>query len=87
MQLIYNSPHYCVLEFSDFEAPAAGRAPVGGFEIMDKTLRREIFLAGADAAQFRASVQALAEKQPSPDDIDEFLGGYTGLMTTPVIAH
>ena len=87
MQLIYNSPHYCVLEFSDFEAPRSDRASVGGFEIMDKTLKREIFLSGADAAQFRASVRALAEKQPSPDDIDEFLGGYTGLMTTPLVAH
>lgn len=87
MQLVYNSPHYCVLEFSDFETHAVGRAPAGGFEIMDKALRREIFLAGADAARFRDSVRALAEQQPSPDDIDEFLGGYTGLMTMPVVAH
>lgn len=87
MQLIYNSPHYCILEFSDFEAARPDRAPNGGFEIMDKARKREIFLSGRDAAQFRASVQALAEKQPSPDEIDDFLGGYTGLMTTPVIVH
>jgi hypothetical protein len=87
MQLIYNSPQYCVLEFSGFEAPQADRPAVGGFEIMDKTFKREIFLAGADAVHFRTSVQALVAREPSPEEIDDFLGGYTGLMTTPVALH
>jgi hypothetical protein len=87
MQMIYNSPQYCVLEFSGFDVPQADRPAVGGFEIMDKTSKREIFLAGADASHFRASVQALAAREPSPEEIDEFLGGYAGLMTTPVTLH
>jgi hypothetical protein len=85
MNMIYNSQHYCVVEFSDFDAD--GRHPAGGYEIVDKNLRREIFLGGRDAEQFRESVRALIEAEPSLDDVDEFLGGYVGLMTQPVVLH
>lgn len=85
MEMIYNSPHFCVVEFAEFEA--RDRAPGGGFEIMDKTLRREIFLRGDDAAQFRASVRKLIAAEPSVEEVDEFLGGYAGLMTTPLALH
>ena len=85
MQTIYNSPLYCVVEFSDFGTD--GQHPAGGFEIMDKTLRREIFLGGRDAEQFRASVQRLITAEPSPEDLDELLAAYTGVMTTPVALH
>ena len=85
MQTIYNSPLYCVVEFSGFGAE--GQYPAGGFEIMDKTLRREIFLGGKDAARFRESVQALIASEPSADDLDNFLAAYTGVMTTPVALH
>ncbi len=85
MNMIYNSPHFCVVEFSDFGS--TGHHPAGGFEIMDKTLRREIFLRGRDAETFRASVQALIESEPTSDDIDEFLTQYSGMMTTPLTLH
>lgn len=85
MQTIYNSALYCVVEFNGFGAE--GQHPAGGFEIMDKALRREIFLGGKDAEQFRSSVQAFIASQPSLEDLDEFLANYTGLMTTPVALH
>jgi hypothetical protein len=85
MQTIYNSPLFCVVEFSGFGA--AGQHPAGGFEIMDKTLRREIFLGGRDAEQFRACVQRLIAGGPSADELDEFLAAYAGVMTTPVALH
>jgi len=84
MNMIYNSHHYCVVEFSDFDEE---RYPAGGYEIVDKNLRREIFLGGRDAEQFRASVQELIANEPSLDEVDDFLGGYVGLMTQPVILH
>ncbi len=86
MEMIYNSLHYCVVEFSDFDA-GGPRPPAGGFEIMDKTLRREIFLRGKDAEQFRHSVKVLIASEPTEEDVDAFLTGYTGLMTTPVALH
>jgi hypothetical protein len=85
MQTIYNSPLYCVVEFTGFGAE--GQHPAGGFEIMDKTLRREIFLGGRDAERFRADVQRLISGEPSTEDLDEFLAAYTGVMTTPVALH
>jgi G3E family GTPase len=42
MNMIYNSPNYCVVEFKSPE----GESFSGGYEIMDKTARREIFLGG-----------------------------------------
>jgi len=85
MQTIYNSPLFCVVEFSGFGAE--GQHPAGGFEIMDKTLRREIFLGGEDAERFRTHVQSLIESKPSAEDLDEFLAAYAGVMNTPVALH
>jgi hypothetical protein len=59
----------------------------GGFEIVDKFARKEIFLEGALAEQFRQGVEALIRSSPSEDDIDEFIGGYTVLAQQPVILH
>jgi hypothetical protein len=85
MQTVYNSQHFYVVEFSGFGSE--GQHPAGGFEIVDKTLRREIFLGGRDAEQFRSSVRALIASDPSPEDLDEFLSAYAGVMTTTVALH
>jgi len=85
MNMIYNSPHYCVVEFSDF-GDAAARSS-GGYEILDKGMRREIFLRGEQADRFRSRVAALIAGEPSADEIDDFLGGYAGLMTQAVALH
>jgi hypothetical protein len=83
--MIYNSPHFCVFEF---EGSAVGREnAVGGYEIMDKNLRREIFLGGQDAEVFRRNVQELIEQGPTSDEVDEFLQGFSGLMNQPVVLH
>jgi hypothetical protein len=83
--MIYNSPQFCVFEF---EGAAAGTdREVGGYEIMDKKLRREIFLGGHDAEVFRRNVQELIEQGPTSDEVDEFLQGFSGLMNQPVVLH
>ena len=83
--MIYDSQHFCVFEF---EGPSAGSdREVGGYEIMDKSLRREIFLGGQDAEVFRRNVQELIEQGPTPDEVDEFLQGFSGLMNQPVVLH
>lgn len=85
MEMIYNSPHYCVFEFADVHAD--GESAGGGYEIMNKTLRREIFLRGANAEQFKTNVQALIANQPTEDEVDEFLSNYSALMGTPLTLH
>lgn len=85
MQTIFDSPNFVVVEFSDFGT--AGQHPAGGYEIVDKTLQREIFLGGQEAERFRREVARLIAAEPTAEDVDDFLGGYSGLMTTNVALH
>jgi hypothetical protein len=85
MQMIYNSPNYCVVEFPPQEGQLAMRS--GGYEIVDKNMQREIFIDGAMAANFREHVQKLIEGEPTLDEVDEFLGQFDSLMNQPVILH
>lgn len=82
MQMIYNSPNYCVFEFRDEAAPERG-----GFEIMDKSARREIFLGGALALRFRENVAELIAGQPTVEEVDAFLARFDGLMQQPLNLH
>ena len=81
MQMIYNSPNYCVVEVKDIEGSE------GGFEIVDKTARREIFIDGVMASQFRVDVSELIEGEPSIEEVDDFLSQFEGLMQQPVTLH
>jgi len=85
MNMVYNSSNFCVLEFSDFGE--VGRNPAGGFEIMDKSMRREIFLDGPRAEQFKREIDELLSTEPTFDEFDDFLTGYAGLMTQPLAMH
>jgi hypothetical protein len=82
MNMIYNSPSYCVVEFRDAEAES-----VGGYEIMDKTARREIFIAGPLAHRFRRDVESLIATEPSIEDVDDYLSQFDNLMHHPLTLH
>lgn len=67
-----------------------GPVPVlsrGGFEIVDKQARREIFIEGAVAESFQQGVQALVDQGPDTEALDEFIGRYTTLAQQPVVLH
>jgi hypothetical protein len=81
MNMIYNSAGFCVVEFRD---PAGG---IGGYEIMDKVGRRELFLGGDLAIRFRQGVEQLIGQSPSVEEVDEYLSGFQGLMQVPVLLH
>lgn len=85
MNLIYNSEQYSVVEFVPDEARDALR--FGGYEIMDKSGKKEIFIGGELAQAFRKNVEDLIATQPSEEDIDDFLGNYDVLMSQPVTLH
>ena len=85
MNLIYNSEHYSVVEFgavADLEA-----MQFGGYEILDKPGKREIFIAGPLAEAFRQNVLELIATEPSVEEIDDFLGNYDVLMAQPLMLH
>lgn len=85
MNLIYNSEQYSVVEFGVDTAQEALRS--GGYEIMDKPSKREIFIGGSLAEAFRLQVQRLIASEPDAEQIDAFLAGYDELMHQPVVMH
>ena len=85
MNLIYNSDQYSVVEFGADDKREAFR--FGGYEIVDKPGKREIFIGGSLAMSFREGVQDLIATEPSIEDIDEFLGQFDLLMQQPVLLH
>lgn len=85
MNLIYNSEQYSVVEFGIDDGREALRS--GGYEIMDKSGKREIFIGGMLAEAFRKNVENLIATEPTVEDMDSFLGNYDVLMSQPVTLH
>ncbi|MFZ6689325.1 DUF3567 domain-containing protein [Undibacterium sp. SXout11W] len=85
MNLIYNSENFSVVEYgadADHEA-----LRFGGYEITDKSVHREWFIAGSRAIDFRHDVTQLIASEPSVEEIDEFLGQYDASMAQNVYFH
>jgi len=99
MQMLYNSASFAVVLFDVAAAtsPRAGASlggqaessPLthGGYEIVDKFARKEIFLQGVMAESFKEGVEALIETQPSEEEMDDYIERFASLMQQPVILH
>jgi hypothetical protein len=103
MQMLYNSDSFAVVLFDVAAAVAPDAVPAladatvgagapeplshGGYEIVDKFARKEIFLQGAMAESFKEGVEALIQTQPSEEEIDDYIGRFASLMQQPVILH
>ena len=86
MMMLYNSDSFAVMQF-DLRVEGSDELARGGYEIVNKFARKEIFLQGALAQSFRDGVDALIQKGPSQDEIDEYIGRYTELAQHPVVLH
>lgn len=91
MQMLYNSDNFAVLQFDAaiLDAPVIeGALTRGGYEIVDKFARKEIFIEGAMAETFKLGVEALIEGgDPSEEEIDDYISRYSSLMQQPVVMH
>lgn len=97
MLMLYNSDSFAVVQFDvpsqDAEhAEAAGvdsadQLTRGGYEIVDKFARKEIFLEGAMAERFKEGVEALIQTSPSEDELDDYIERFTQLAQHPVVLH
>jgi hypothetical protein len=89
MHMLYNSDTYAVVHFDvPAGADAAEGAPGrGGYEIVDKFSRKEIFIQGELARSFKAGVDALIESQPSEEEVDAYLERYAAMMQQPLVLH
>jgi len=93
--MVYNSDTFVVVELvvpvatEAGDRIGAGDTPLsrGGYEIVDKFARKEIYLEGALAEQFREGVEELARGSPSTEQIEEFIGRYAGLPHQPLVLH
>ena len=72
---------------TDAPAPTAAKLTHGGYEIVDKFARKEIFLQGAMAEIFKVGVEALIETRPSEEEIDDYIERFASLMQQPVVLH
>ncbi|HEY0818813.1 MAG TPA: DUF3567 domain-containing protein [Rhizobacter sp.] len=95
MHMLYNSENFAVLQIdvAHLDATAIGGGPGGaltrgGYEIVDKFARKEIFIEGAMAETFKLGVEALIEDgEPSEEEIDDYIARYSSLMQHPVVMH
>lgn len=98
MHMLYNSENFAVVQFEfdltgqamlsiDGALPQGEALKRGGYEIVDKHARREIYLEGAAAEQFKLGVQALISNAPDEDEIDDYLSSFTVLAQQPVVLH
>jgi hypothetical protein len=101
MQMLYNSDSFAVVQFDMVQAGStASSEPCGegsaaesavlshgGYEIVDKFARKEVFLQGAMAESFKTGVEALIETRPSEEEIDDYIERFASLMQQPVILH
>jgi Protein of unknown function (DUF3567) len=96
MQMLYNSESYAVVLFdvaTDTGTVPGGAAREGaslshgGYEIVDKFARKEIFIQGVLAESFKVGVEALIETRPSEEEIDDYIERFASLMQQPVILH
>ncbi len=94
MHMLYNSDNYAVVQIemdagkSEVEVKLADMALTrGGYEIVDKFARKEIFIEGALAESFKEGVEALIESSPSIEEFDAYLERYAGMAQQPVVMH
>ena len=90
MHMLYNSDSFAVVQF-DVPADAARAEPGdltrGGYEIVDKFARKEIFIQGALAETFKQGVQALIETDPSEEEMDAYIERYAAMSQQPLVLH
>jgi oligoendopeptidase F len=92
MHMLYNSDNYAVVQIDVMAEQAASGSDEsaltrGGYEIVDKFARKELFIEGALAEQFKEGVDALIESSPSVEEFDAYLEMYAGLAHHPVVMH
>lgn len=77
MNVVYNSEHFSVLAYPAQE----------GFELVDKTGHRMLFLQGASAWHFRAAIEEIPEDDRTEENIDAFLDEYCADSARPIVFH
>ena len=75
MQVIYNSDHYYVVEYSDQHA----------YELVDKRSARGTFFQGDGAAKFMQFMRLAVREDASIEHVDDFLDSFDVLLNLRVV--
>jgi hypothetical protein len=75
MQVIYNSDHYYVVEYSDQHA----------YELIDKRSARGTFFQGDGAAKFMQFMRIALGEDASIEHVDDFLDSFDMLLDHRVV--
>jgi len=76
MNIVYNSEHFSVLAY-----------PEQGFELLDKTGRRSLFLHGVLATCFSAALERIPDEERTEEAIDSLLDHYCAGSARPIMIH
>lgn len=76
MNVLYDSANFFVADY-----------PGCGIELVDKSAGRGTFLEGHMATKLRASMSNIFDDKPTEESVDEFLGYFDALLTTPQTLH
>ena len=91
MHMLYNSDSFAVVAFEIPQGPLGdGESvpePRGGFEIVDKFAKKDIFLDGAVAESFKAGAMELMAGEPTEEDMDEYIARFTAVVHQPLVLH
>lgn len=87
VHMLYNSETFAVLQFQVAVPLLDTRLMRGGYEIVDKFARREVFLEGALAEKFKRGVEDLIQTSPSQDDFDDFVESFAVMAQQSVMLH
>lgn len=87
MQMLYNSDSFAVVSFDVPAEEGEGALTRGGYEIVDKFARKEIFIQGALAESFKQGVQALVDTGTSEEEMDSFIERFAVLSQQPLVLH
>jgi hypothetical protein len=93
MHMLYNSDSYAVvhieLSVGDQTVPLDPSTSLtrGGYEIVDKFARKELYIEGALAESFKEGVEALIETSPSIEEFDAYLERFACMAQQPVVMH
>ena len=91
MHMLYNSDSYAVVQIDlptpDWTMPDPPALTRGGYEIVDKFARKEVFIEGALAESFKLGVEELIENSPSVEEFDAYLEKFACMANQPVVMH
>lgn len=94
MHMLYDSDSYAVVQIDVLPELGASKSAHGdrhltrgGFEIVDKLLRKEIYIEGAMAETFREGVDALIDGAECSEAFDAYLEQYASMAIQPVTMH